>query len=153
MKTADGGDSSTSELSQDTYQPSVFDASSLPPSSSSTQSPMPELSPSAVIRLQKVEEDCDRPSVYTLSKSSQGALVEMASAGLSSFKKWRSKGKSTKPSSSGQVRASGSSVPRVVTAEALPKKPDQERRRIEDDANRIEGKRRENINTAKRERS
>jgi hypothetical protein len=77
----------------------------------------------------------------------------MASTGLSSFRKWRSKGKSAKPSSSGQVRASRSSVPRVVTAEALPRKPDLERRRIEDDANRIEGKRRENINTAKRERS
>jgi hypothetical protein len=144
--TADGGNSSTSELSQDTYQPSVFDASILLP-------PIPESSPPAVIRLQKVEEDCGRPSIYTLSKSSQGALVEMASAGLSSFKKWRSRGKSTKPSSTGQVRASGSPVPRVVTAEALPKKLDLERRRIEDDPNRIEGKRRENINTAKRERS
>jgi hypothetical protein len=147
----DGGDTPTSECSQDTCQNSISNGSLS--FFGSAESGGPESSSSAVVRLQKVEEDCDGPSTYTLSKSSQGALVGISSSRLAGSKKWKPKGKYTRPSSSGQEHASSNSVPRGVTIETLPKKLDQERRRIEDDPNRIEGKRRENTNTAKRERT
>jgi hypothetical protein len=147
QEAADGGDSSGSEYSQDTYQTSVFDGSSLPSSGSSAASAEPESSSSAVIRLQKIEEDCDGPSTYAPSKSSQGTVAEIAGSGLSGWKKWKSKGKYTRPSLSGHVHVSGSSVPRGATTETLPQRLGPERRMSEDEPNR-----RESTNTKKRER-
>jgi hypothetical protein len=149
---ADGDESPASEYSQGTCQTFIFDGS-LPFCGSSAESGGPESGSSAVIRLQKVEDNCDGPSTYTLSKSSQGSSVAISGFRLSGQKKWRSKGKPARPSSSGQEHASSSSVPRGVTTETLPKKLDLERKRVGDEPNRIEGKRRENINTAKRERT